>query len=190
MSTSPREPWSGGGVRPRAGIIEEGRGATGRTWGTASSARLRRRARHRAEAGDHGRRPGAAFPGIGDSVLGRRVNLGRGPPSNFKNDGSSGGPNGTERIPTGMRKFGATGDDVKTGATPLEPGTLIGPRSGSSQRCAPGSTHRSHRQAAPGDGAGGTAEPDGKRHRRRRSAAFSRNRLSGGPRPLWSGRTR
>ncbi|MBO2521664.1 MAG: hypothetical protein CW345_07670 [Firmicutes bacterium] len=73
------------------------------------------------------------FNYIGDSVLGRRVNLGAGTRlSNFKNDGSEVVVrNGTERIPTGMRKFGAiVGDDVKTGCNAvLSPGTLIGPRS-------------------------------------------------------------
>ena len=73
------------------------------------------------------------FNYAGDSVIGRRVNLGAGTRlSNFKNDGSEVVVScGAERIPTGMRKFGAVlGDDVKTGCNSvLSPGTLVGPRS-------------------------------------------------------------
>lgn len=71
------------------------------------------------------------FNYVGDSILGRRVNLGAGTRlSNFKNDGSTIVVTaGDERISTGMRKLGAiVGDDVKTGCNSvLSPGTLIGP---------------------------------------------------------------
>lgn len=73
------------------------------------------------------------FNYVGDSILGRRVNLGAGTRlSNFKNDGSAIVViAGAQRISTGMRKFGAVvGDDVKTGCNAvLSPGTLIGPGS-------------------------------------------------------------
>lgn len=70
---------------------------------------------------------------VGDSVLGRRVNLGAGTIlSNVKNVGREvsfhheGGV-----IHTGLRKFGAIlGDDSKTGCnTVLNPGVLLGPGS-------------------------------------------------------------
>lgn len=71
------------------------------------------------------------FNYVGDSILGRRVNLGAGTRlSNFKNDGSVITVKvGDERVSTGMRKLGAiVGDDVKTGCNSvLSPGTLIGP---------------------------------------------------------------
>src|SRR5690606_26397504 len=69
------------------------------------------------------------FNYVGDSILGRRVNLGAGTRlSNFKNDGSVITVKvGDERVSTGMRKLGAiVGDDVKTGCNSvLSPGTLI-----------------------------------------------------------------
>ena len=73
------------------------------------------------------------FNYAGDSIIGQRVNLGAGTRlSNFKNDGSEVVVScDGQRIPTGMRKFGAIlGDDVKTGCNSvLSPGTLVGPRS-------------------------------------------------------------
>jgi NDP-sugar pyrophosphorylase family protein len=70
---------------------------------------------------------------VGDSILGRDVNLGAGTIcSNVKNIGRevtfrAGG----EVIHTGLRKFGAVlGDDAKTGCnTVLNPGVLMGPGS-------------------------------------------------------------
>jgi len=80
--------------------------------------------------------PGAKAPHqayVGDSILGREVNLGAGTIcSNVKNVGreisfSAGG----ETYHTGLRKFGAIlGDDCKTGCnTVLNPGVLMGPGS-------------------------------------------------------------
>jgi NDP-sugar pyrophosphorylase family protein len=80
--------------------------------------------------------PGAKAPHqayVGDSILGREVNLGAGTIcSNVKNIGSEvtfrvGG----EVVRTGLRKFGAVlGDDCKTGCnTVLNPGVLMGPGS-------------------------------------------------------------
>lgn len=77
--------------------------------------------------------PGAKAPHqayVGDSILGRNVNLGAGTIlSNVKNIGRevtfrAGG----ELIHTGLRKFGAIlGDDAKTGCnTVLNPGVLLG----------------------------------------------------------------
>ncbi len=80
--------------------------------------------------------PGAKAPHqayVGDSILGRDVNLGAGTIcSNVKNVGreisfSAGG----ENYATGLRKFGAVlGDGCKTGCnTVLNPGVLMGPGS-------------------------------------------------------------
>ena len=80
--------------------------------------------------------PGAKAPHqayVGDSILGRNVNLGAGTIcSNVKNIGSevtfrAGG----EVVKTGLRKFGAVlGDDCKTGCnTVLNPGVIMGPGS-------------------------------------------------------------
>jgi NDP-sugar pyrophosphorylase family protein len=80
--------------------------------------------------------PGAKAPHqayVGDSILGRDVNLGAGTIcSNVKNVGreisfSAGG----EIVHTGLRKFGAVlGDGCKTGCnTVLNPGVLMGPGS-------------------------------------------------------------
>jgi NDP-sugar pyrophosphorylase family protein len=80
--------------------------------------------------------PGAKAPHqayVGDSILGRNVNLGAGTIcSNVKNVGrevsfSAGG----ETFHTGLRKFGAIlGDGCKTGCnTVLNPGVLMGPGS-------------------------------------------------------------
>jgi len=68
---------------------------------------------------------------VGDSILGRRVNLGAGTIlSNVKNVGRevTFHHNGTV-VHTGLRKFGAIlGDDCKTGCnTVLNPGVLLGP---------------------------------------------------------------
>lgn len=78
--------------------------------------------------------PGAAVPHlayVGDSILGRRVNLGAGvKTANVKNDRSEIvillGP---ERIATGLTKFGAIiGDRTQLGCNCVtSPGTLIGP---------------------------------------------------------------
>lgn len=80
--------------------------------------------------------PGAAAPHlayVGDSILGRRVNLGAGvKTANLKNDRSEVvvvmGP---ERISTGLVKFGAViGDRTQLGCNCVTtPGTLIGPDS-------------------------------------------------------------
>jgi len=73
------------------------------------------------------------FNYVGDSILGRRVNLGAGAKlSNFKNDGSLIVIDaGSERIPTGQRKLGAIlGDGVQVGCNSVtSPGTLVGPGS-------------------------------------------------------------
>ncbi len=71
------------------------------------------------------------FNYVGDSILGRRVNLGAGTKlSNFKNDGSEVKVRleGHE-LPTGLRKFGAViGDGAATGCNCVtSPGTLVGP---------------------------------------------------------------
>ncbi len=77
--------------------------------------------------------PGAHAPHqayVGDSILGRRVNLGAGTIcSNVKNVGREVTfPHGGEVIHTGLRKFGAVlGDGCKTGCnTVLNPGVLMG----------------------------------------------------------------
>jgi len=79
----------------------------------------------------HAKAPHQAY--VGDSILGRDVNLGAGTIcSNVKNIGRevtfrAGG----EVVHTGLRKFGAVlGDDAKTGCnTVLNPGVLMGPGS-------------------------------------------------------------
>ncbi|NOZ79551.1 MAG: hypothetical protein GXP48_10315 [Acidobacteria bacterium] len=80
--------------------------------------------------------PGAKAPHqayVGDSILGRDVNLGAGTIlSNVKNVGREVTMRiGGEVIHTGLRKFGAIlGDGVKTGCnTVLNPGVLLGPGS-------------------------------------------------------------
>ena len=80
--------------------------------------------------------PGAKAPHqayVGDSILGRDVNLGAGTIcSNVKNIGSEVSFRaGGEVYKTGLRKFGAIlGDGVKTGCnTVLNPGVLMGPGS-------------------------------------------------------------
>ncbi len=80
--------------------------------------------------------PGAKAPHqayVGDSILGRDVNLGAGTIcSNVKNIGSDVTFRaGDEVFHTGLRKFGAIlGDEVKTGCnTVLNPGVLMGPGS-------------------------------------------------------------
>ncbi|EKD76316.1 MAG: hypothetical protein ACD_43C00156G0006 [uncultured bacterium] len=70
------------------------------------------------------------FNYIGDSILGSQVHLGGGALlANFKSDGSDIIVTaGQQRIPTGLRKFGAVlGDRAEIGAGAiLNPGTLIG----------------------------------------------------------------
>lgn len=72
------------------------------------------------------------FNYVGDSILGRRCNLGAGTKlSNLKNDGTEvavRGPDG-RAAQTGLRKLGAIiGDGVTTGCNAVtSPGTLIGP---------------------------------------------------------------
>ena len=80
--------------------------------------------------------PGAKAPHqayVGDSILGRDVNLGAGTIcSNVKNIGSEVSFRaGGEVVRTGLRKFGAVlGDGCKTGCnTVLNPGVLMGPGS-------------------------------------------------------------
>ena len=80
--------------------------------------------------------PGAKAPHqayVGDSVLGRDVNLGAGTIcSNVKNIGREVSFRvGSETVHTGLRKFGAVlGDGCKTGCnTVLNPGVLMGPGS-------------------------------------------------------------
>ncbi|MCD4748663.1 MAG: hypothetical protein K8R59_04745 [Thermoanaerobaculales bacterium] len=80
--------------------------------------------------------PGAKAPHqayVGDSILGRDVNLGAGTIlSNVKNIGREVSFRAAgEIIHTGLRKFGAVlGDGCKTGCnTVLNPGVLLGPRS-------------------------------------------------------------
>ena len=80
--------------------------------------------------------PGAKAPHqayVGDSILGRDVNLGAGTIcSNVKNIGREVSFRaGGEVVRTGLRKFGAVlGDGVKTGCnTVLNPGVLMGPGS-------------------------------------------------------------
>ena len=74
------------------------------------------------------------FNYVGDSILGRDVNLGAGTRlSNLKNDGSPVvvyGPQG-QAVPTGLRKLGAIlGDGVATGCNCVtNPGALVGPGS-------------------------------------------------------------
>lgn len=71
------------------------------------------------------------FSYVGDSILGRNVNLGAGTKiSNLKNDGSEVVITwGDQKISTGLRKFGAIlGDRVHTGCNCVtSPGTLVGP---------------------------------------------------------------
>lgn len=68
---------------------------------------------------------------VGDSILGRRVNIGAGVKlSNLKNDGTEvvvAGPDG-QKWPSGRRKLGAiVGDGVQIGCNAVaSPGTLIG----------------------------------------------------------------
>ncbi|MGE5549964.1 MAG: hypothetical protein ACM3ZC_05460 [Bacteroidota bacterium] len=78
--------------------------------------------------------PGASVPHlayVGDSILGRRVNLGAGvKTANVKNDHSEVSVVvGGERIATGLRKFGAIiGDRTQIGCNCVStPGTMIGP---------------------------------------------------------------
>ncbi len=70
------------------------------------------------------------FNYVGDSVLGYRAHLGAGAiTSNIKSDKSNVTiQNGTEKIDTGLRKFGAlVGDNVEVGCNSvLNPGTIIG----------------------------------------------------------------
>jgi NDP-sugar pyrophosphorylase family protein len=70
---------------------------------------------------------------VGDSILGRKVNLGAGTIcSNVKNIGNEVTFRAEgETVHTGLRKFGAVlGDDCKTGCnTVLNPGVLMGPGS-------------------------------------------------------------
>lgn len=81
--------------------------------------------------------PAAAAPHlayVGDSLLGRRVNLGAGTVlSNFRHDGTAidipaAPAGGGERLTTGRRKLGAVlGDGVRTGCNSvLHPGTIVG----------------------------------------------------------------
>lgn len=77
--------------------------------------------------------PGAHAPHlnyVGDSILGRGVNLGAGTVlSNFRHDGGEiVVPDGDRRLATGRRKLGAIlGDDVATGCNSvLHPGTIVG----------------------------------------------------------------
>jgi len=67
---------------------------------------------------------------VGDSILGRGVNLGAGAVlSNFRHDGCEIViPAGEERLPTGRRKLGALlGDAVAIGCNSvLNPGTIVG----------------------------------------------------------------
>lgn len=80
--------------------------------------------------------PGASAPHlnyVGDSILGRGVNLGAGTVlSNFRHDGDEISiPIAARRIATGRRKLGAIlGDDVKTGCNSvLHPGVIVGMKS-------------------------------------------------------------
>jgi NDP-sugar pyrophosphorylase family protein len=80
--------------------------------------------------------PGAKAPHqayVGDSILGRNVNLGAGTIcSNVKNIGREVTFRADDQVvKTGLRKFGAVlGDDAKTGCnTVLNPGVLMGPGS-------------------------------------------------------------
>jgi bifunctional UDP-N-acetylglucosamine pyrophosphorylase/glucosamine-1-phosphate N-acetyltransferase len=70
---------------------------------------------------------------VGDSILGRDVNLGAGVIlSNFRHDGSEISiPHAGARLSTGRRKFGAVvGDAVAIGCNAvLNPGTIVGARS-------------------------------------------------------------
>ena len=72
------------------------------------------------------------FNYVGDSVLGPRVNLGAGVKlSNLRNDGGEVHTRiDGERIPTGLRKFGAIiGEDSQLGCnTVTNPGVVLGPR--------------------------------------------------------------
>ena len=80
--------------------------------------------------------PGAKaghFAYIGDSVLGRNSNLGAGTKlANLKIKGNEVLVRvGAEKVPTGLRKFGAIlGDDVQTGCNSVtNPGTVVGKKS-------------------------------------------------------------
>lgn len=70
---------------------------------------------------------------VGDSILGRGVNLGAGVIcSNFRHDGAEISiPHGAARLSTGRRKLGAIlGDGVAVGCNAvLNPGTIVGARS-------------------------------------------------------------
>jgi NDP-sugar pyrophosphorylase family protein len=72
------------------------------------------------------------FAYVGDSVLGREVNLGAGTKlANLKLAGDEVLVRcGDERVPSGRRKFGAIlGDGVQTGCNSVtNPGTMLGPR--------------------------------------------------------------
>ena len=79
--------------------------------------------------------PGSKAPHfnyVGDSVLGPRVNLGAGVKlSNLRNDGGEVHTRiDGERIPTGLRKFGAIiGEDSQLGCNAVtNPGVVLGPR--------------------------------------------------------------
>jgi len=77
---------------------------------------------------DGARAPHLAY--VGDSILGREVNLGAGTIlSNFRHDGGEIViPHGDDRLRTGRRKLGALlGDGVATGCNSvLNPGTIVG----------------------------------------------------------------
>ena len=79
----------------------------------------------------------AHFAFVGDSVLGNNVNLGAGVKcANLRLDGAHVViRHGKERIPTGLRKFGAIiGDDCQIGCNVVtNPGTLVGKNA----RCCP-----------------------------------------------------
>lgn len=72
------------------------------------------------------------FAYVGDSILGRNVNLGAGTKlANLKLAGDEVLVRcGDERVPSGRRKFGSIlGDDVQTGCNSVtNPGTMLGPR--------------------------------------------------------------
>ncbi|HLF57386.1 MAG TPA: hypothetical protein VI942_11125 [Thermoanaerobaculia bacterium] len=79
---------------------------------------------------DRAKAPHLAY--VGDSVLGRGVNLGAGTIlSNFRHDGAEISiPAGEGALATGLRKLGALlGDEVATGCNSvLNPGTIVGAR--------------------------------------------------------------
>lgn len=78
----------------------------------------------------HAKAPHLSY--VGDSILGRGVNLGAGTIlSNFRHDGNEISiPHDGGRIATGRRKLGALlGDEVATGCNSvLNPGTIVGAR--------------------------------------------------------------